>query len=175
MLLNIDVVARQTGLSLQEVHLTKKMIKDNLLLIINKLVEHTMLHKLVIHQLAVDVLLVNNDKMQQLNQRFRAKNQVTNVISLQFIDFTQEETLALAKIVYLGEIIIAVPYVIQEAKTLKLQWQSHLIRLLIHGMLHLLGFDHQDDQSAKIMYDLESEILQQLGADAKSIVENYWD
>ncbi|WP_262693678.1 rRNA maturation RNase YbeY [Kordiimonas aquimaris] len=114
------------------------------------------------------VRVVNADDSQQLNGEYRGKDKPTNVLSFpaiepDFIDIAIEQALADGPPVMLGDIIIAAPVIIEEAKTQKKHVNDHLAHMVVHGVLHLFGHDHINDQDAQIMEDLERNILSGIG------------
>lgn len=100
----------------------------------------------------------NNAVVQELNATWRDKNQVTDVLS-----FPMQEDDELEAEQPLGDIIIAVPFVSEEAIRLALPERAHCIHLIVHGTLHLLGFDHCNDADAEVMQALENKVMKQLG------------
>ncbi len=101
--------------------------------------------------------LVDSEESRKLNSRFRGKNQPTNVLS-----FPAELPPGL-DIPLLGDIVICAPLVNEEAAVQGKSLQAHFAHLVIHGVLHLQGYDHQDDQQAAEMEALEVELLNSLG------------
>ena len=95
--------------------------------------------------------------MRVLNAKFRNKNQVTNVLSFPDIEFHKVRTDCI------GEIIISMDVVKEEAKKSKKKEIEHLIHLLIHSMLHLQGFTHKSKQKQIIMEKKEKELMYTLG------------
>ena len=96
-------------------------------------------------------------EMTQLNQRFRDRSGPTNVLSFP-AELPDDIECAL-----LGDIVICAPLVQKEAREQGKTNQCHWAHLTIHGVLHLLGYDHQDDDTAQVMENLEIQILEQLG------------
>ncbi len=98
----------------------------------------------------------NNNVVQQLNQQWRNQDKVTDVLAfpMQEGDLDEGESL--------GDIILAVPFVAQEAVRLDLPVSNHTLHLIVHGTLHLLGYDHIDDADALEMQGLENQIMQRL-------------
>jgi len=94
------------------------------------------------------VLLTSDDRVQVLNRKFRGKDKPTNVLSFP----AREEG-------YLGDIAIAYGVTAGEAEAAGLTLTDHLLHLTVHGVLHLLGYDHERSQDAKIMEALETDIL----------------
>lgn len=103
------------------------------------------------------IRLVDIKESQQLNLTWRQRDYPTNVLSFSF-ECPPEVDLPL-----LGDIIICVPLVVIEATDQHKSLEAHWAHLVIHGTLHLLGYDHIEDQPAKIMEDIEVKTLQELG------------
>jgi probable rRNA maturation factor len=103
----------------------------------------------------------DNNEVQALNREFRGKDKPTNVLSFPNgeIDQNDEGT----DIIYLGDIILASETVAQESLDQNKDFHAHLLHLCIHGILHLLGHDHIDDEEAEIMEAIEIKLLQQCG------------
>ncbi len=107
---------------------------------------------------SVSVLFAGDKKIIELNNRFRKINLPTNVLS--FPSFIERN-----KKIFLGDIIFSAETIFKEAKRDKKSCNNHLIHLFIHGFLHLLGYDHQTEDNAKIMEGLEVKILKTLKID----------
>jgi len=107
---------------------------------------------------SVSVLFAGDKKITELNSRYRKTNLPTNVLS--FPSFIERN-----KKVFLGDIVFSAETIFKEAKRDKKSCNNHLIHLFIHGFLHLLGYDHQTEESAKIMEGLEIKILKTLKID----------
>ena len=107
---------------------------------------------------SVSVLFAGDKKIIELNSRFRKINLPTNVLS--FPSFIERN-----KKIFLGDIIFSAETIFKEAKRDKKSCNNHLIHLFIHGFLHLLGYDHQTEDNAKIMEGLEIKILKTLKID----------
>ena len=107
---------------------------------------------------SVSVLFAGDKKIIELNSRYRKINLPTNVLSFpSFIERNKE--------IFLGDIIFSAETIFKEAKRDKKSYNNHLIHLFIHGILHLLGYDHQTEVNAKIMESLEIKILKTLNID----------
>lgn len=106
---------------------------------------------------ALTVRVVGEDEGAALNARFRGKNGPTNVLS-----FASEGIEAIDP-AFLGDVVICAPLVIQEAREQRKAVQAHWAHLVVHGVLHLLGFDHDRQRQAAEMEGLEIEILVRLG------------
>jgi probable rRNA maturation factor len=103
------------------------------------------------------IRLVDRRESRQLNTRYRHENKATNVLSFP-ADLPKEVGLAL-----LGDIIICAPIVAKEARDQHKTAEAHWAHLTIHGILHLLGHDHQLEEEASEMESIESKILKSLG------------
>ena len=103
------------------------------------------------------IRVVDAAEGQQLNDTFRGKNYATNVLS-----FPADIQLPEGPVI-LGDIAICLPVVIQEASDQGKSFEQHLAHMVIHGCLHLLGFDHENDEDALEMEMKEIGILQNLG------------
>jgi probable rRNA maturation factor len=99
----------------------------------------------------VTVVLVNNAFARTLNKKFRGKDKPTNVLS-----FLGEEQ-------YLGGIVLARQTILREAKEQGKKPRDHAMHLIVHGMLHLQGYDHESQKEAKKMEAIEIKILKKLG------------
>lgn len=100
------------------------------------------------------VRIVDENESQALNFQFRKKNKPTNVLSFSY----GKDALPL-----LGDLIICADVVTKEAKEQQKTLTAHWAHLTIHGTLHLLGYDHENEHDAEIMEKKETEILAQLG------------
>ncbi|WP_020483176.1 rRNA maturation RNase YbeY [Methylomonas sp. MK1] len=103
------------------------------------------------------IRLVDDAESAQLNQQYRHKNGPTNILSFPF------EAPAGMDIDLLGDLVICAPLIAQEAAQQNKLAEHHWAHITIHGVLHLLGYDHIEDQDAEQMEALEIEILSKLG------------
>lgn len=106
----------------------------------------------------LSLLLTDDRQVQSLNRDFRGKDQATNVLSFAFFDDETHPDIP-GQPAQLGDIVIAFETTAREADERGIPLKDHLFHLCIHGVLHLLGYDHQDDDEAKEMEDLETAIL----------------
>lgn len=106
----------------------------------------------------VTLRLVDTKEIQQLNHQFRHKNKPTNVLSFPYEPFPGEVASA-----QLGDLVLCPSIVIEEAKAQHKTELAHWAHLTIHGLLHLLGYDHEMDSEAAVMESKEIAFLQQLG------------
>ena len=107
------------------------------------------------HELVIRI--VDTKEITELNKKYRKKNRPTNIISFPF-------DLPLGvKNNFLGDLVICAPLVKQEAKLQHKTITAHFAHLVIHGVLHLLGYDHKKNNDSKKMEALEIKHLKKLG------------
>lgn len=105
----------------------------------------------------VTIRVVDSSESQQLNQQYRGKNKPTNVLSFPF------QCPPGIELPLLGDLVICAAVVADEAAEQGKALEAHWAHMVIHGCLHLLGFDHINDDDAAEMEAEEIQILQQLG------------
>ncbi len=109
------------------------------------------------NELEQTIRIVDEAESQSLNLAYRGKDQPTNVLSFpaedsEYLDYE-----------HLGDLVICAAIVKAEARQQRKPLLSHWAHMIVHGMLHLQGFDHIDDDEAEQMERLEIEILSSLG------------
>lgn len=124
------------------------LLEDEITLALEK-TSHTL--KEDFSQREVSVVLTTNEEVHELNKTFRHQDKATNVLS-----FPSDEKAEL------GDIILAYETVLKEAQELGISTLHHTLHLIIHGFLHLLGYDHEAEHEAEKMESLEIKILQAL-------------
>ena len=116
--------------------------------------------------ISINLCLSNDEEVHRLNKEFRGKDKPTNVLSFANIDDDNFlSSLDAAKAAELGDIIIAFETLEKEAEIENISFEAHYAHLLVHGILHLCGFDHIEDEEAEYMEDLEIRILAEQGID----------
>lgn len=122
--------------------------------------------------LELSLVLENDAGMRVLNRDFRGQDKPTNVLSFAALDGAAESALesrgklpnsAAGLPVYLGDVILALETLKKEAKSQGKSLRQHYVHLVVHGVLHLLGFDHERAKDALAMEDLERNVLAGLG------------
>ncbi|WP_109439659.1 rRNA maturation RNase YbeY [Acinetobacter haemolyticus] len=109
----------------------------------------------------IGIACVDLAESHELNLQYREKDKPTNVLS--FPSDIPEEMLNLLDAEPLGDLVICMPVVLQEAKEQQKTPMDHFTHLLVHGILHLLGYDHETNESdAEEMEALEIAILKKL-------------
>ena len=106
----------------------------------------------------LSIVLADDAGIRKLNKAWRAKDSATNVLSF---PAAPPERIAFSPM--LGDIVLAYETIEREAVALGIAFEAHLSHLLVHGFLHLLGFDHHTDAEAGEMESLERLILERLG------------
>ena len=105
----------------------------------------------------ISIRIVDAEEGQALNNEWRGKDYPTNVLSFPS-DFPEELNIPL-----LGDLVICAPVVEREAQEQGKSLEAHWAHMMIHGTLHLLGYDHIEDSEAEAMEALETRIIQSLG------------
>ena len=105
----------------------------------------------------LSVRIVDEQESAALNQQYRGKSGATNVLSFPFDAVTPEP------LPILGDLVICAPVVIREAQQQNKPAEAHWAHMCVHGVLHLLGYDHAGDSDAQVMETLETTILLDMG------------
>jgi len=108
------------------------------------------------HETSACLRVVDESEAKSLNKQFRQIHKATNVLS-----FAAEIPPQIG-IKFLGDIVICAQVVVKETQEQGKQLSAHWAHLLIHGLLHLQGYDHEEDQEARVMEAHEIEILKNL-------------
>jgi len=119
-------------------------------------------------ELELSVLLVCDLQIKKINNQFRQKNKATNVLSFPALEENLIRKIGLKKAVgsskylLLGDIIISYETVKKESLAQKKKFRDHLTHLILHSILHLIGYDHEDEKMANEMEALEVKILKKI-------------
>ena len=105
---------------------------------------------------SVNIKIVDNNEIENLNKKFRNKDRPTNVLSFTNEDISRQVTNNL------GDIAISYEYVERESKEQDKKFDDHIVHMFIHGIYHILGFDHKDDPMADKMENKEIILLKKL-------------
>ena len=111
---------------------------------------------------SVAVLLCNNAKIQRLNKDFRASDKATNILSWPIENLRAASSGQLPNLAInpqLGDLAMAYEVCFSESRLGQIPFCDHLAHLLLHGTLHLLGYDHMENTDALIMEAIEIEVL----------------
>ena len=104
----------------------------------------------------INLSFISSDKMKGLNKKFRSINKDTNVLSFENQDISRSHTKDL------GDVAISYQYVVEEAISKKIKLNDHIAHMFIHGVFHILGYDHENNQDAEKMELKEIEFLSKL-------------
>lgn len=143
----------------QEIHAPELVLKRAY---IKKVVETTLRHIDTKSDCEIGIACVDHAASHQLNLEYRQKDKPTNVLS--FPSDLPDEMAALLERFPIGDLVICIPVVLAEASEQNKAPLEHFTHMLVHGTLHLMGYDHEtSEQDAEEMEALEIEILAKLG------------
>ena len=146
-MISIDVVSESNLWS-------KKIKKPNIFF--NSLVSFfPKKYKFIKKKVSLSILLSNNRGIKRLNKKFRNKNKSTDILS-----FPSEEKLNIKKNTYLGDIIISYEFMNKPKPLSNLDFKKKVVKIFIHGFVHLLGYDHIKLKDFKKMIKEEEEIYE---------------
>lgn len=113
----------------------------------------------------VSLSFVNEEKIRQLNKDFRSIDRVTDVLSFPIEDFFNEDRENILEKPYLmlGDVVICLDVARKQADDLGHSFEREVMYLTCHSILHLLGYDHIEDDDKKIMRKREKEVMKNLG------------
>lgn len=136
---------------------TDSVLNEELELINNVLVHG--LKKLNINEVEFNVIIVDNDYIHKLNKEYRGIDRETDVITFALEDdetFNPEERV-------LGDVYISIDKAISQSQEYGHSLKREICFLAVHGLLHLLGYDHMEKEEEEIMFRLQEEILDEMG------------
>ena len=122
---------------------------------LNKIVS-TILDQEKMSDCVINLRLLNDKEMKKLNMQFRQKDKTTNVLSFPNDDISVKQTKNI------GDIAISLEYVKAEAKKEGKTFDDHIIHMLAHGVYHILGYDHDNNENAVIMENKEIQTLKKI-------------
>ena len=134
---------------------------NNYQTIYEQLLEKTLTHLSLDFDPYLSVTIVDNDYIHEINRQYRHIDRPTDVISFAFLDGNadKEALLHSHQMVVLGDIYISYQKAEEQAKTYGHSLERELKFLFVHGLLHLLGYDHMNEEDEKVMFRLQDEIL----------------
>ena len=130
-----------------------------------QIVETTVKHLKIKAELVISVSLIHNDLIHQINKEYRGVDRPTDVISFAFLDNEKDRDSLLKKhgLIALGDIYISIDKAKEQAIEYGHSLHRELCFLFVHGLLHLLGYDHMKEEDEKIMFPLQDVILEKIG------------
>lgn len=119
-----------------------------------------------VQNIELSILLADNTKISALNSEFRGKNKPTNVLSFPDMEINWRDIVEFPvdnEYMYLGDVAFGYQIIADEALDKGISFEDHFKHLLIHAILHLIGYDHIEDDDAQVMEALEVDILKHFG------------
>ena len=133
------------------VRITEFILKDNDIFSVSCLKDYKF------DTVSFDVVLCNNEDIHRINKEYRNQDKATDVITFAiFADSEEEERFILDNEINLGEIIVSLDKIKEQAEDNNVTFESELYYLISHGILHLLGFDHQTQIEYDFMVDKQN-------------------
>ncbi len=112
----------------------------------------------ILHELKktgdVSIHLIGDQRMQTLNKKYRGINSTTDVLS-----FAAQEGMHMPTHDVLGDVFISIPRIRAQARAYKITYREEFIRMLIHSILHMVGYNHIHKKQAKIMFELQEKLI----------------
>lgn len=119
---------------------------------------------LAIEKLSVEgifsITFIDDEKMHEMNKKYRGVDRTTDVLSFALNDADEN---FVAEIEVLGDIFISIPKMLEQAREYDHSAKRELAFLTIHGLLHLLGYDHMNKEDEDVMFGLQKEVLEDAG------------
>ncbi len=136
--------------------------------VVNLVLENSLRNLKASQDVEVSITLMNDAEIRELNDDHRDEDKATNVLSFPTyepgeLDSVSDINIPAGMPLILGDIIVALETTLREAELENKKLHDHFCHLVMHGCLHLLGFDHEDDGEAEEMETLETQLLQELG------------
>lgn len=126
---------------------------------LKKVIKHTLKHE-KIKNAWFSIIFVDYEEIQRINKEYRKIDKVTDVISFAFED---SNDLVYNNIRVLGDIYICIPRMLEQALSYGHSVKRELSFLTVHGLLHLLGYDHMKKEDEEVMFGLQELILNEVG------------
>jgi len=139
----------------------KRLIKD-ILLVFNKVMFKTITKKLQIkvNEIYISISICGDTKIKSLNSKFRNINKITDVLSFPIQENLKNGVYDPTPAMELGDIYICKSVALKQAKEASIHLRTELLHLMVHGFLHLCGYDHElSDMDEKEMFDLEDQLV----------------
>lgn len=134
-----------------------------------KVVEKVLEHEEWEDEVEVSVSFVDNEEMRSLNREYRGIDSTTDVLSFPMMEFSDEEfeedeedAEYIEEELPLGDIVISMEKAKEQAQEYGHSFEREFAFLLVHGMLHLLGYDHENEEDEKTMFEKQENILREM-------------
>lgn len=141
---------------------------DDIEILINKVITLSILESNLpkhITQVEISVMLTDDASIRELNKEYRNIDKATNVLSFPDFDINRKNIKEVPEEFMAGDIAISLDTIEREASEQGKSLKNHFCHMMIHGTLHLMGYDHIDDDDASEMEGLETKILSDMGID----------
>ena len=103
----------------------------------------------------ISVFLTSDENIKDLNLKYRNKNKATNVLAFPIQESIEKQN-------YIGDLAISLEKIIFESNKYKIKKNKYLSKITIHGILHLLGYDHINDDDYEVMNEIEDRLINEL-------------
>ncbi|HOS69037.1 MAG TPA: rRNA maturation RNase YbeY [Bacillota bacterium] len=137
-----------------------------------QVVEEVLAYERCEEEFEVSISFVCNEEMRSLNKEYRNIDKETDVLSFPLVEFIEEELNAedenaeyIEEEIALGDIVISMEKAVEQSEEYGHSFKRELAFLLVHGMLHLLGYDHDEEASEGEIFDKQEEILKNIKID----------
>ncbi|MER2106452.1 MAG: rRNA maturation RNase YbeY [Solibacillus sp.] len=140
-------------------------VKDEHIALVEKLLQHAATVEGIEDGTEVSITFVTNEAIHEINREYRDKDQPTDVISFALEEMGEDEVQIIGGDMprVLGDIIISTDRTREQAAEYGHTFERELGFLAVHGFLHLLGYDHMNDEDEKKMFGKQDEILESYG------------
>ena len=133
----------------------KKEFPEHKMIISNAMKKTFQIENINIKNNHISVLLTSDNTIKDLNFKYRNKNKATNVLAFSVQEFIEKKN-------YVGDLAISLEKIIFESNKYKIKKNQYLSKITIHGILHLLGYDHVNDHDYEVMNKIEDRIINEL-------------
>ncbi|GGG13673.1 endoribonuclease YbeY [Lysinibacillus alkalisoli] len=142
-----------------------KAVQDHHIDLVEKLLQHAIASEGIKEDAEISVTFVTNEAIQAINKQYRNKDRATDVISFALEEMGEEEIAVQVEGMprVLGDIIISIDRAVEQAAEYGHSFERELGFLAVHGLLHLLGYDHMTAADEKEMFSKQDAILQSYG------------
>jgi len=137
-----------------------------------QVVEEVLAYERCEEEFEVSISFVCNEEMRSLNKEYRNIDKETDVLSFPLVEFIEEELNTededaeyIEEEIALGDIVISMEKAVEQSEEYGHSFKRELAFLLVHGMLHLLGYDHDEEASEGEIFDKQEEILKNIKID----------
>ncbi len=111
------------------------------------------------------IVITDDETIHNINREYRGIDEPTDVISFALLEGDEDFVMPPDNTLHLGEVVISYPRAVEQARLQNHPVQRELAWLVVHGVLHLLGYDHETDEERVVMQTIEGEILDRIGLD----------